>query len=268
MAALDGVDALGRAVRQRIEQEELRPFATRTGIPLGAASGGFPSEKGYRQHSCRVEGRRVAGRASVALPTLSPRAAVRRPWVRFLPPLSEPGVPISGTLCCRTHKVPYVVISVMWRGCPNRIAGDIALGRQGRMRALALSVEHQPPDEKRHSEWQVYGTVLLKLRMMGSTSRPVLPPSFMPKVTIQRIGFKKEAPWSATMHVTNVVAGHHSNGQTNCPFRGQPRGSDGECVMIPVGAPTRDVNAATGSFSTHYIQVSKYWQRSRCHRAA
>ena len=43
---------------------------------------------GYRHHSCRVEGRRVAGRASVALPALSPRAAVRRPWVRFLPPLS------------------------------------------------------------------------------------------------------------------------------------------------------------------------------------
>ena len=36
--------------------------------------------------ACRVEGRRVAGRASVALPALSPRAAVRRPWVRFLPP--------------------------------------------------------------------------------------------------------------------------------------------------------------------------------------
>ena len=45
----------------------------------------------------RVEGRRVAGRASVALPALSHRAAVRLPWVRFLPPLSEPGVPISGT---------------------------------------------------------------------------------------------------------------------------------------------------------------------------
>ena len=28
----------------------------------------------------------MAGRASVALPALSLRAAVRRPWVRFLPP--------------------------------------------------------------------------------------------------------------------------------------------------------------------------------------
>ena len=43
---------------------------------------------GYRQHSCRVEGRRVAGRGSVACPALSRRAAVRHPWARFLPPLS------------------------------------------------------------------------------------------------------------------------------------------------------------------------------------
>ena len=35
------------------------------------------------------------------------RAAGRLPWARFLPPLSEPGVPISSTLCCRQHKVPY-----------------------------------------------------------------------------------------------------------------------------------------------------------------
>ena len=45
----------------------------------------------------RVEGRRVTGRESVAHPALPYRAAVRVPWARFLPPLSEPGVPISGT---------------------------------------------------------------------------------------------------------------------------------------------------------------------------
>ena len=35
MATIDGIDVLVRAVRQRIEEEGLRPFATRTGIPLG-----------------------------------------------------------------------------------------------------------------------------------------------------------------------------------------------------------------------------------------
>ena len=33
----------------------------------------------------------------MAHPALSCRAAVRIPWARFLPPLSEPGVPIAGT---------------------------------------------------------------------------------------------------------------------------------------------------------------------------
>ena len=59
---------------------------------------GRPSPfRGYRPDSCRVEGRRVAGRGPVACPALSRRAAVRHPWARFLPPLSEPGAPISGT---------------------------------------------------------------------------------------------------------------------------------------------------------------------------
>ena len=47
------------------------------------------SWEGYRQHSCRVEGRRVAGRGSVACPALSRRAAVRHPWARF-PPMGVP----------------------------------------------------------------------------------------------------------------------------------------------------------------------------------
>ena len=55
----------------------------------------------------RVEGRRVTGRESVAHPALSHRAAVRVPWVRFLPPLSEPGGPISGTLCVRQHNAEH-----------------------------------------------------------------------------------------------------------------------------------------------------------------
>ena len=58
-------------------------------------------ETGCLREGGRVEGRRVAGRGSMALPALSRRAAGRRPWVRFLPPLSEPGVPISGTEALR-----------------------------------------------------------------------------------------------------------------------------------------------------------------------
>ena len=45
----------------------------------------------------RVEERRVAGRGRWLIRRFRNRAAGRVPWVRFLPPLSEPGGPISGT---------------------------------------------------------------------------------------------------------------------------------------------------------------------------
>ena len=45
----------------------------------------------------RVEERRVAGRGRWLIRRFRNRAAGRFPWVRFLPPLSEPGGPISGT---------------------------------------------------------------------------------------------------------------------------------------------------------------------------
>ena len=47
--------------------------------------------------SSRVEERRVAGRGRWLIRRFRNRAAGRVPWVRFLPPLSEPGGPISGT---------------------------------------------------------------------------------------------------------------------------------------------------------------------------
>ena len=69
MAAPDGIDALVRAVRQRIEREGLKSFATRTGIPLGQL-------------------RSVAAGRAVRYTTLQSIAAVmgmrlRRPLTRF-----------------------------------------------------------------------------------------------------------------------------------------------------------------------------------------
>lgn len=66
----------------------------------------------------RVEERRVAARASVALPALSPRAAVRRPWIRFLPPLSESGVPLSAwrrRACCGRKRGGQCAAGVLGR---------------------------------------------------------------------------------------------------------------------------------------------------------
>ena len=50
-----------------------------------------------RLQRSRVEERRVAGRGRWLIRRFRNRAAGRVPWVRFLPPLSEPGGPISGT---------------------------------------------------------------------------------------------------------------------------------------------------------------------------
>lgn len=141
-----------------------------------------------------------------------------------------------------------------------QIGGDVSVGRHSAVRALAFSVEQRPPDGKLHSTWQVYATMVLRLRMMRSVSAPILPPSFMPKITYQHLGFSKTGPTTATMHATHVVFGHHSNGQTGCPFFGQPRRQDGECVEIAPGTPTGDINYATGNFSTHYVEFSKYWR--------
>ena len=52
---------------------------------------------GHRKVCSRVERRRVAGRVRWLIRCFRSRAAVRFPWARFLPPLSEPGGPVSGT---------------------------------------------------------------------------------------------------------------------------------------------------------------------------
>ena len=160
--------------------------------------------------------------------------------------------------CWSIHRLTAPQPAVFFQA---QIAGDVPIGRgQRKVRALASKVAHQPLlDGKRHSTGQFYATMALKLRMMYSKSRPVLPPSFMPKVTYQRIGFKKDAFNEATMHVTHLVFGHHSNGQVDCPFFGQPRNEDGECkFMTPDDVTAAAVNYLSGNFSTHYIQGSWY----------
>ena len=99
LSSLDGrlrpSDALADAVRREHELR-LPPDGFVAGpadLHLKSATSGDIDGDG----DSRVEGRRVTSRESVAHPALSHRAAVRVPWARFLPPLSEPGVPISGT---------------------------------------------------------------------------------------------------------------------------------------------------------------------------
>ena len=83
---------LGR--RSNFDLEE-RPAPCRPGGD--APSAPRESQVRTRRRLSRVEERRVAGRGRWLIRRFRNRAAGRVPWVRFLPPLSEPGGPISGT---------------------------------------------------------------------------------------------------------------------------------------------------------------------------
>ena len=83
--------AVRSALRTRPRREQVRKGLRR---PVRSSS---QSSSGCLREGGRVEERRVAGRGRWLIRRFRNRAAGRVPWVRFLPPLSEPGGPISGT---------------------------------------------------------------------------------------------------------------------------------------------------------------------------
>ena len=140
---------------------------------------------------------------------------------------------------------------------------EVPVTGQGAVRDLASAVGQGLRDGKRHWAGQFYGTITVQLRMLYGRSRPVLPPSFMPKLTFQAVGFKNDDSDRVTMHAVNLILfGHHSNGQTDCPLAGQFTDTDGTC-QLPNSSNDEFpplVNQNTGNFSIHYIQASKYYR--------
>ena len=148
-----------------------------------------------------------------------------------------------------------------------QIVGDVNLGGQNGVRALASALERGHRNTGLHWTWQSYATMMVRLRMMNARSRPILPPSFMPKVNVQFIGFKKNlANRDASMHVAHFVVGHHSNGQSGCAFLGQSRDAADECVYAYPRASTAGsqghVNFGSGNFSTHYLGGRWHYRRT------
>jgi hypothetical protein len=95
----------------------------------------------------------------------------------------------------------------------------------------------------------------IRLRMLNEESSPVIPPSFMPKVTIQLLHLRLlERPGSARLRAlgmgANLIIGHYSNGQTGC-FYGNQVGSDPDCTPAEGALP---LNETTGDFSTNFIR--------------
>ncbi len=72
-----------------------------------------------------------------------------------------------------------------------QIAGDVPIWGHRRVRSIAATSNSH--DSFRWAP-QCYATMLFRLRMLDSPSRPIRPPSFMPKITCQYIGFRKTSP--------------------------------------------------------------------------
>ncbi|HZX97561.1 MAG TPA: hypothetical protein VFE90_23800 [Myxococcales bacterium] len=99
-------------------------------------------------------------------------------------------------------------------------------------------------------------TPMIRLRVLNEKSSPVIPPSFMPKLTLQVVNLRALSPinrtsFSALAMGVNLVLGHYSNGQAGCLYENQT-GSDPDCTPQPGQLP---VNERSGSFSTNYLRL-------------
>ncbi|MCY3791811.1 MAG: hypothetical protein OXH63_23790 [Gemmatimonadetes bacterium] len=138
-------------------------------------------------------------------------------------------------------------------------SGDLPLWGLDKVRRLA-SNETRLADRTRHWATQGYATVTTRIRMLSADSAPVPPPSFMPRFTIQRIGFRQKSAKAADMLILNFVPfAHHSNGQTGCPLEVQ-EGDDCK-PQVSANHAIYAINTEDGNFSTHYVEIGA------CHRS-
>ena len=82
---------------------------------------------------------------------------------------------------------------------------------------------------------ETYASLLAWLRMQRDVPSSPVSPSFVPKLTVQRVGLKRLSRTTASMWVIRFVPiAHHSNGQGGCELVGQDREQKTEeCVEGP-----------------------------------
>ena len=116
---------------------------------------------------------------------------------------------------------------------------------------LVLKSKKMAGDAENAHRWSFLFTPGVRVRMMHGRSDPVRSPSYMPRIDFQRLLVRDHG---STVHVWewHAGAGHHSNGQTGCPFADQTS-SNGRCVpQTFAGDPAvREVSYRTGGFSTN-----------------
>ena len=106
---------------------------------------------------------------------------------------------------------------------------------------------------------ETYASLLAWLRMQRDVPSSPVSPSFVPKLTVQRVGLKRLSRTTASMWVIRFVPiAHHSNGQGGCELVGQDREQKTEeCVEGPAFERTdAPININGGSFSTNYTSLS------------
>ncbi|WP_236068682.1 hypothetical protein [Citreicoccus inhibens] len=101
-------------------------------------------------------------------------------------------------------------------------------------------------------------TPAIRLRMLSTDSSPVIPPSFLPKLTFQVAHLRllpgssgENAPTRGLALASHVIIGHYSNGQDGC-FYGNQTGTDPHCTPEEGQLP---LNELTGSFSTNLLRL-------------
>jgi hypothetical protein len=108
--------------------------------------------------------------------------------------------------------------------------------------------------------WGISFTFLARLRQLGGFSSPLRNPSFMPRISVQRLSVTRKEPghflkdnWIKVFGPQVVVWGHHSNGGAGCLFLEDVE-IDDQCVS-DIPAEQRRVNTRNGSFSTNYVRL-------------
>ncbi|WP_342380626.1 hypothetical protein NVS55_13365 [Myxococcus stipitatus] len=104
---------------------------------------------------------------------------------------------------------------------------------------------------------------LIRLRLLDLESRPVIPPSFIPKLTLQVAHLRRlkevegrARPGRGLVLAANFIVGHHSNGQRGCFFLNQT-GEDPHCEPEDGEPP---LNEVAGSFSTNFVRGELHGQ--------
>ncbi|MBZ4400808.1 hypothetical protein OWM54_06880 [Myxococcus sp. MISCRS1] len=124
---------------------------------------------------------------------------------------------------------------------------------------LFLPQLHTGRFRSEHGEWFLTAvlTPYIRLRMLNTDSSPVIPPSYVPKITLQVAHLRvlpgslaEDRPMRGLALAANLTVGHYSNGQDGCFFANQ-EGTDPDCAPAQGELP---LNELTGSFSTNFVR--------------